>query len=360
MRLYYANATYKKTDLRGRNIHIHQFIANSIELGHEIWMEPDCEHPGIHPLPKGRLARWRSLRRLDAIYVRLQDFPPVACRYGIAPYRQLAGSPLNVWEFNTVPEFSIVMQHNEERLQNSLAAFRRFGPGCDLAVCVSSKLAEYVQEYLGINKTMVVPNGSDPSLFLPKSRLIPAVQTNPHSLNIVWIGSADLGWHNFDQMLEAAKILVSRGLKEKFTFHIIGKDLPKNTGWEDNVIYHGPVAYDCLPGWLAPMDVGLVLYRSGVADYNSPLKFYDYLASELAVVSSEQPQVREVLTSMNASDMLVPCGNATALADTLQSLEEDRERVRLLGTSGRQKVVEFYNWQRAALDTYTKMAELFH
>lgn len=358
MRLYYANATFKKSDSRGRNIHIHQFIANSIGLGHEIWMEPDSEHPGIHPLPKGRLARWASLRRMDAIYVRLQDYPPDACRYGTTPYRQLAGSPLNVWEFNTVPEFSNVMQHSQERLQNSLATFRKFGHGCDLAVCVSSKLAEYVEVRLNIKTTMVVPNGSDPDLFLPKSQTIPTVQTNPHLLNVVWIGSADLGWHNFDQMLAAAKILSSRGLKEKFAFHIIGKDFPNGAAREENVIYHGPVAYERLPGWLAPMDVGLVLYRSGVADYNSPLKFYDYMASELAVVSSEQPQVRDVLESMNAGDMVIPCADATALADTLQSLEQNRERVRFLGAAGRQKVVEFYNWQRAALDTHTKMAEL--
>ncbi len=358
MRFYFANATFRKANSRGRNVHIHQFIASSLELGHEIWMEPDCEHPGIKLLPKGRLPRLAALRRMDSIYIRLQDSPPDVCRYGVAPYHQLAGSPLVVWEFNTVPEFSQIMNHSQERLQNDLARFRNYGRGCDLAVCVSQKLAEYVQERLGIHTTLVVPNGSDPGLFLPKSKFTPAILVNPHKLNIVWVGSADLGWHNFKQMLAAGRILTARGLKERFTFHIIGKDLPESEPWEDNVIYHGPIPYEELPGWLAAMDVGLVLYHSGVADYNSPLKFYDYLASELAVVSSEQPQVREVLETIQAADLLVPCDDATALADVLEKLEQDRSRVRNLGSAGRQKVIEQYNWQRAARDTHNRIAEL--
>ena len=360
MRFYFANATFRKSDSRGRNVHIHQFIANSLALGHEVWMEPDCEHPGIKLFPKGRLARLGALRRMNALYIRLQDSPPDVCRYGIAPYRQLAGSPLNVWEFNTVPEFSLVMNHGEERLRNSLARFRELGRGCDLAVCVSQKLAEYAQEHLGIDTTLVVPNGSDPDLFLPKSRSEAAVELDPEKLNIVWIGSADLGWHNFAQMLEAGKILSARGLKDRFSFHIIGKDLPQSETWEDNVIYHGPIAYQELPGWLSAMDVGLVLYHGGVADYNSPLKFYDYLASELAVVSSEQPQVREVLEQYGAGDLVIPCNDAVALADVLNGLERDRDRVRRLGAAGRQRVVDHYNWQRAARDTHAGIAQLLH
>ena len=284
-----------------------------------------------------------------------RNSPPDACRYTVAPYRQLAGSPLNVWEFNTVPEFAQVMQHSPERYQNALATFAKYGRGCDLAVCVSEKLAGYVRERFGLRRTLVVPNGSDPHLFLAKT--LPNTGAS-RPLQVVWIGSADLAWHNFDQMLAAVKILSQRGLQDRFTFHIIGKDFPHEGLAAENIRYHGPVPYQDLPGQLAGMDVGLVLYHPGVADYNSPLKFYDYLASELAVVSSEQPQVRQVLEGLDATDLLVPGEDAGALADVLQKLEGERARVRSLGQAGRQKVIDFYNWDRAAQDTFDEMKRL--
>jgi len=358
MRYYFSNAAYKNSDSRGRTVHIRQFIDHSIGLGHEFWMESGCEHPRIKRLPKNRFSRVATLRRMDVIYVRLQGGPVDSCKYAIFPFRQMVGSPLNVWEFNTAPEFSLVTPHGEEQLRNAIKKFYRYGRGCDLAVCVSQKLSDYVQEQLGICNTIVVPNGSDPNLF--KGKAGPPSGNLPGSkrLNVVWIGSADLSWHNFDLMMKAAAILVEAGWSSRIAFHIIGGNYHLKGDLPENVFYHGSVAYDELPGWLEGMDVGLVLYHKGPADFNSPLKLFDYLASELAVIASQQPQVEDVLTQIGAEDFVLPSDDASELVERLITLEQDRERIRILGKAGRQRVIETYNWRRAAVETHARIAQM--
>jgi glycosyltransferase involved in cell wall biosynthesis len=134
-------------------------------------------------------------------------------------------------------------------------------------------------------------------------------------------------------------------------FHLLGQAAPGMTrDLPPNVRYHGTEPYEMVPHWLAAMDVGLCLYRPGPADFNSPLKLFDYMASGLAVVATAHPQMRQVFAELGQPDLLVPAGDAHALADALLGLSGDRERVRRLGRAGRQRVVEHYNWRRATRD----------
>jgi glycosyltransferase involved in cell wall biosynthesis len=75
------------------------------------------------------------------------------------------------------------------------------------------------------------------------------------------------------------------------------------------------------------------------------------MASGLAVVGTPQPQVRQVLLELGQSDLLVPSGDAPALAAQLSQLADDRARVRRLGAAARQRAVAFYNWRRVVEDT---------
>jgi glycosyltransferase involved in cell wall biosynthesis len=102
----------------------------------------------------------------------------------------------------------------------------------------------------------------------------------------------------------------------------------------------------------------LNVYRPGPADYSSPLKVFDYMASGLTVVSTEQPQAREIFEKLGQLDLLVPSDRPDALADKLRMLAADRERVRKQGAAGRQLVIGHYNWSRATKDTFAELAKL--
>ncbi len=356
MNIYYANTDYKPGDTRGRNAHIRQFIRHSVELGHTVWLDEPVEpHSHLRALAKGRVERWLTLRQMDVIYTRLQEVPALSCRYAVPPRRWWLSGTVHVWEFNTIPEFHRVMGRSDQIVQDSIMQFRTYGKGCDLAICVSDALRNYVQVNLGIKHVVTVPNGSDAEHFSPD--LVPALPREDRSLRVVWIGSADLSWHHFDLMVDAAKKLWAEQ-RHEITFHVIGHSFPVNHT-PPNVIYHGPKRYEELPHWLAAMDVGLVLYRPGVADYNSPLKLFDYMASGLAIIATPQPQVNVVMQQMGALDFLVPFDDATYLVNRLLLLASDRTRRLSLGLKARRLVVDYYNWRRVAKEIFSQIEALF-
>ena len=225
MRIAYANGFYREGVFTGGNAHVQQFFTNAVGLGHEVWTWPGDQHPATRRMPRSRVARILKLRSMDAVYVRVDYSLPWACRWAAAPYRQLLGSPVMVWEFNTVPEFGFVMAKSEADVRRSIQGFQFYGRGCDLAICVSDALAKYVRERLGIESVLVVPNGSNPDLFRPDVSPVKRVQRNPDRLNVIWMGSANLAWHNFDLLRKAAEMLWRCGKGSRVVFHILGNGL---------------------------------------------------------------------------------------------------------------------------------------
>ena len=358
MRLIYANAKYFHQTAEGGPAHMRQFIENASALGHELYMWHGEQHPLTKPLPRGRLARFRIFRSADVIYYRIEFRPPLGSRLILPPHRKLIGNPLVAWEFNSVPEYARVLAMPESYIESNIAELKRLAPGVDITFCVSNAITEYVQKNLGIRRAITVTNGSDPQLFRPD---VPPVKRLPRTdgqLNVVWIGSANLGWHNFDLLRGAAWSIWNRGEGNRIVFHVIGQGMRDMRDAPPNLNYYGPEEYQRLPEWLAAMDVGLNVYHAGPADYSSPLKVFDYMASGLTVVSTEQPQVREVFEQLRQTDLLVPRDQPEALAEVLRKLRDDRERLRRQGAAGRQLVIERYNWRRSVEQIFAELERL--
>ncbi|MBM9538562.1 glycosyltransferase [Desulfobulbus alkaliphilus] len=345
MRIAYLNARYNETATSGGNAHIGQFISQCVALGHEIWMESGSVHELINYLPSGRIALLKALRSMDAIYIRIEWFPPPQARWALPPYRFLFRSTLMVWEFNTVPEYGFDLGRSAQEVESAIDAFKKYGQGCDLAVCVSAGLTEYVQQQLYLKNVLTVPNGSDPDLFRPDRQPVKRIQSTKDQLKVVWIGSANLPWHNLEMLRMAADWLWSNGYHDDISFHIIGKGLVNLNEMTPNIYYHGQVAYVDLPNWLSGMDVGLVLYKDGPSMYGSPLKMFDYYASGLPVVGVYQPQFSELLEELGQNGLLVPDGDFEALAKILLQLAQDRSKLKSFGLAGRNLIIHKYNWR---------------
>lgn len=355
MRIAYTNAIYQKNGSDAGNVHVQQFIDNAVALGHDLWVWGGEQHPATHPVPATRIGRLTTLRNMDVVYTRVDDRAPDCGRWAVAPYRQLIGSPLIVWEFNTVPEYGALLGRTEREIQLAIQAFKRYGRGCDLATCVSSDLSAYVRENLGIRRVVTVPNGSDPDLFRPGLKPVNRLQRQEQQLNVVWIGSAYLDWNNFDLLRGAAQILWEREERSQIAFHIIGRDFTLMSDMPPNVHYYGRQDYEALPRWLAAMDVGLCLYRRGPADFGSPVKLFDYMASGLMVVGTFQPQLKEIFDQLGQPELLLPSDDPAALAALLSKIARNRDWVQCQGRAGRQLVLNYYNWQRTFRDTFREI-----
>lgn len=359
MRIVYANAGYSHQSAEGGPAHMRQFIENASALGHEIYLWHAMEqHPLTKPVPQKRLDRLRLFRSVDVLYYRIEWRLPKGHRVILPPYRKIIGNPLVVWEFNTVPEYGRMHGDSEEKVQWWVGELRRYAAGVDLAVCVSNKIADYVRDHLGFRRVITIPNGSDFDLFRPDVPQVRRIEKKPGRMDVVWIGSANLAWHNFDLLVKAAWSIWNAGQGDLIVFHVIGQGMRGMRDAPPNLNYYGPEDYRQLPGWLSAMDVGLNVYHPGPADYSSPLKVFDYMASGLTVVSTEQPQAREIFQQLGQTDLLIPHDQPEMLADALRRLAADPDYRKRQGAAGRQLIIDRYNWRKSVIDTFDEIKNL--
>lgn len=357
---YLASIVYQHNSPSGGLMHIKQFLNQATDMGHDILLYHGGSHPSprVTPAPKQRLKRFPALRSCEALYYRVEFRAPRDVKWTLPTRKKILGSPKVVFEFNTVPEFArVVGEDKYGKVEQHIADLRRYAPGCDLAVCVSQAIADYVRDRLGYKNVITVPNGSDPDLFTPSASPLPRIERRAGRLNVVWMGSAEINWHNFALLKDAAWILWNNG-NPLADFHVLGGAIPGLRDCPPNLHFQGTEQYEKLPNWLTAMDVGLNVYKAGAADYSSPLKVFDYMACGLTVVSTDQPQVREIFTKLNQLDLLIPNDDPQSLADLLRKLAADPARMKAQGAASRQLAVNEYSWRRAIKDTLDAMKAL--
>lgn len=155
-------------------------------------------------------------------------------------------------------------------------------------------------------------------------------------------------------------------------FHLIGaqsediiklgidlKEIPSN------LIFHGflspvkaRIAREKMDILIAPYQ-NEVLIRSGknTASYMSPLKIFEYMASQKAIVASDLPVLREVLTH-EENALLVDPEDLHSWIQAIRDLSEDSEKRLKLGTSAMEKLLSHYTWEKRAQTIISKFKPL--
>lgn len=136
-------------------------------------------------------------------------------------------------------------------------------------------------------------------------------------------------------LLEAARLL------PQVQFLLVGNVVPEFDAMPPNVTCTGRVGQADLPPYLAAADV-LVLPHPASEYSQSPMKVFEYMASETPIVASRLPQVTEVLTDRNA--VLVAPDSGEALAAGIHEVFRDLSRAATLAKQARQDV-EAYTWE---------------
>ena len=120
-----------------------------------------------------------------------------------------------------------------------------------------------------------------------------------------------------------------------------------------NVTLTGFVENSRLPLYQAAMDILLMPYERQIegssggnsADFCSPMKMFEYMACGRAIISSDLPVIREVLTESKA--VLCPPEDEAAWSAALEALLDDPVRREDLATRAREAVLG-YTWQSRA------------
>jgi glycosyltransferase involved in cell wall biosynthesis len=210
-------------------------------------------------------------------------------------------------------------------------------------VCVSDAVAGYVRSW-GVDPEMVrvVPNGVDVTRFLVRE-----TASASGDLVVGFVGTLK-PWHGTETLIDALGLLRERGVAVRGV--IVGdgpeaaalRSRAEAVGVADTVSFVGSVEPAAVPEYLAGFDVAVAPYPDLPGMYFSPLKVFEYLAAGVATVASDVGQIRDLL--QGGQVLLVPPGDALALADALERLADAPASRAALGAAGRAWVEAEQTW----------------
>jgi glycosyltransferase involved in cell wall biosynthesis len=120
-----------------------------------------------------------------------------------------------------------------------------------------------------------------------------------------------------------------------------------------NVILTGFIPNAELPLYQAACDILLMPYQRRIAAssggdisrYLSPMKLFEYMACERAILSSDLPVLKEIISNENAT--LLPTDNINAWVDAIKNMMTNPAQRKKLATQARQDVQQ-YSWDARA------------
>jgi glycosyltransferase involved in cell wall biosynthesis len=221
-----------------------------------------------------------------------------------------------------------------------------------LVVTVSDAIR---QQYLAAGllapeRVIALPGGADAEAYRPRPADAAVRETLGGAADVRLIGlvSGLRVMKGHQVVLDAAARLLAEGRRVRFAFVGRGRREPiireaiQRAGLERQVTIAGWA--DDLPAVMAALDVGL--YVPLESDGMSRVLF-EYLAAGRPLVAARTGVVPEVLTDGKHA-LLVPAGDAEALAAALGRLLDDEELRARLGRAGRRRLVEHYSGARVA------------
>jgi glycosyltransferase involved in cell wall biosynthesis len=274
------------------------------------------------------------------------------------------GVPL-VLEYNG-PEVWVAEHWGRPLAERGLAeaAERASLAGADLVAVVSDALRDdLVATGLDPARIAVVPNAVDTAVYRPDiaSAELHAQLGLGDRLVIGFIGTFG-PWHGVELLVEAfARLLAADAAsRDRLVLLLVGdgarmaavRAAVARHGLEDAVVTTGLVPQDAGPAHLACFDIAVaptVANPDGSAFFGSPTKLFEYLAMGRPIVASAIGQVTGIVTD-GETGLLVPPGDADALAQALARLAGDAALRARLGTAARAEAVSRHGHEARAAD----------
>jgi glycosyltransferase involved in cell wall biosynthesis len=203
----------------------------------------------------------------------------------------------------------------------------------DLVFAVSSPLAAYAK-VRGASRVEVLQNA------VAIERYPPAVRNG--AIPVAVFAGSLRPWHGIETIAEAWRLLGASAPP----LLVVGDGPSRELLDALRATAVGPVPPARVPALLARADIGLAPYGTDSPRYFSPLKLFEYLAAGLATVVADLPAVTDVVGHDTA--VVIPRGDAEALAEAVAMLCVDSSERRRLGDNGRALVKAGHTWRHRA------------
>jgi glycosyltransferase involved in cell wall biosynthesis len=190
-------------------------------------------------------------------------------------------------------------------------------------VVASTGMLQYLECYGVLEKTTVVTNFSDESLFES------IVRVQPSTINVVYFGHLGKANH-LEYLLLAAEACKRKQIEVKF--HLVGEGseltclqrMTKALMIEDVVEFHKPISKTHLAEFLSDMHLSYVSFRHiPILFSSSPNKFFDSLLSGLPVITNTRGWMYKLLEKYHCgwyANPLIP----EDFAKVLEQLKENK------------------------------------
>jgi len=342
--------------------HVHEIIKGLKHGGHEVILfRPSYTDAKERPSVARRMWEYLRLqlslifrlRRGDVIYVR-GHFMAIL----VAAWAKLIGVPI-LHEVNG-PYQDIVVSYPWLRPFSRLLGVlqRSQYRWAQRVVPVTNELGEWVRQEAGHDRVTVIPNGANVEMFNPDAPAICEIPDGPYA--IFFGGLAR--WHGVDEMLAAAE---SPEWPQAVRLVVVGDGQCRDkviSAAEKNprVVYLGYRPYDAVPGLVSRSLCGLVAIsdpsgrsRTGLF----PLKLFETLAVGVPAVVTDFPGQANLVRDHDCG-LVIPPGDAQALAQAVAKLAADPVATKAMGLRGAELIRKEHSWQHRADQTASIIAEI--
>jgi glycosyltransferase involved in cell wall biosynthesis len=193
-----------------------------------------------------------------------------------------------------------------------------------------------------------MPNGVNVSRFRPD--VPPFHPRDSNTFTVGFVGNFK-PWHGLPVLVDAFDRLHRRHPNTRLL--VVGEGLERERVEQDvrkrnlteAATLTGRVDNADIPSYIASMDVATAPYPASAEEefYFSPLKLFEYMAAGATIVASRIGQIAEVIDH-DQTGLLVPSGDAEALADALERLLLDAKLRNSLGANARSAAVAKHTW----------------
>ena len=223
----------------------------------------------------------------------------------------------------------------------------------DRVVVVSPELERWVVER-GVERARVtiLPNAVDVERFERAEAAGPVVRKRlglDGRPTVGFVGTLK-PWHGTEALVRAVALLHRRATGPHLVLVGDGperqalEELAAREGIASATTFMGSVPNECIPAYLAAVDVAAAPYPALDRFYFSPLKLYEYLAAARPVVAADVGQIAHCVRPGETGRLHAP-GDVDGLAHALTSVLEDPQAAVRLGRAGREHVRAHHTWE---------------
>src|SRR5690606_12396519 len=233
--------------------------------------------------------------------------------------------------------------HREERYR------RRLAKKVDVAICVSSGLASYARNELGVEKVMVLPNGGP--LMTEAQIKSRRLKREDDRFTVLYSGSAMYPWQGLDILAQTIRLAEDYAPDLRFVLAVNQRNDDLPSSGQVDVVEH--LNRDEILDAICAADVCVSLHPeytwSPYGFYNSPMKLFEYMACMTPVLTSNHGQMCELFSDKKDAYL---CNNKPSeILRKIIDIRNDRVGANAVAIAGWQRIQSEFNWSQNAKKT---------